>query len=200
MRPRRAIGRLSSTTALDRTAQVLPVPLGRLAPVRRQSSTLWRGCRRYESAALLAIAAVATGGALWLSVAPRSFTVEMNATEVRVDDVVLTASVVQSMHGIRVFTGPASLALAAVKSGTMRGGAVMTWKGVVSTGRCVLHVVAASASESCHFKSGAAEWTSIDTFDFASRVWHRHYEDGVDITITVPGGGEVIPIPFPLGR
>jgi hypothetical protein len=117
-----------------------------------------------------------------------------------VDDVVLTAANPRLEGGMRVFAGQASLAVTALRSGSMRAAAVMTSKGVEGTGQCELHVLALSASEACHFKSGAAELTSTATFDFASRTWHRRYSDGVEIAITVPRGSELIPLPFPLGH
>ena len=82
----------------------------------------------------------------------------------------------------------------------MRAAAVMTLNGVEATGQCEIQVLPVSASEACQFKSGAAESTSTGTFDFASRTWHRHYSDGVEVTIMVPRGSELIPIPFPLGH
>jgi hypothetical protein len=200
MRHRRAAGRLDGTAALDRTPQILPIPLGGLTPVRRRSSVVLRRFRRHQSTALLALAAVATGGAVWLSTSSRSFTVELTASELRVDGVVLTASTPQPVGGTTVFTGQASLALTTGDSGSMRAAAVMTLNGVEATGQCEMHVLPMTASEACNFKSGAAEVTSVGTFDFASRTWHRRYSDGVETTITVPGGSELIPVPFPLGH
>ena len=165
-----------------------------------EDSALMRTWRRRQSAALLAIAAAATGGAVWLSTSPRSFTVEANASEVRVDDVVLTASPPHVTGGIRVFTGQATLALTPAKSGMVHGAAVMIWKGMVTTGQCVLRLGALSATEACRFRNGAVETTATDIFDSASRLWHRRYGDGVDITVMVPKGSDLVPIPFPLGR
>jgi hypothetical protein len=199
MRHKSPEGRLPTSAVLDRRAQALPVPLGGLRPVRRQPSALLRTWRRHQSAALLAVAATATGGAVWLAATPRSFTVEANASEVRVDGAVLTASS-HGTGGIRVFSGQASLALTPSKSGMVRGAAVMVWKGMVTTGQCVLHLGPLSATETCRFRNGAVELTSTDAFDVASRVWQRRYGDGIDITVTVPKGSDLIPIPFPLGR
>ncbi len=159
-----------------------------------------RTWRRHQSAALLAVAAAATGGAVWLATSPRSFTVAANASEVRVDGVVLTASAPHVKGGMRVFTGQASLALTPAKSGMVHGAAVMVWKGMVTTGKCVLHLAPLSASETCRFRNGAVELTATDTFDSASRLWHRRYGDGVDVTVMVPKGSDLVPIPFPLGR
>ena len=198
---RRGPGGTTPTIAvLDRRTQALPVPLGGLRPVRRQSSALMRAWRRHQSAALLAIAAVATGIALWLSTSPRSFTVVANAHEVRIDGGVLSALPQHIAAGLRVFTGQASLAITPAKSGVMHGAAVMLWKGLATTGRCVLDLGPLRATEACRFRYGALELTAVDTFDFGSRLWHRRYGDGVDITVVVPKGSDVIPMPFPIGR
>ncbi len=76
----------------------------------------------------------------------------------------------------------------------------MTWNGLTVTGRCVMHMIGRSASETCEFTTGANRRASVDTFDPAARVWHRHYQDGLDVVIVVPAGTELIPIPFPLGH
>jgi hypothetical protein len=76
----------------------------------------------------------------------------------------------------------------------------MTWNGLAVTGHCVMHVAGTSASDACEFTTGGGRLASVDNFDFGARVWHRHYQDGIDVTIAVPAGTELIPIPFPLGR
>jgi hypothetical protein len=161
---------------------------------------LLRRLRRHQSTALLALAGVATGCAVWLSMSSRSFTVEMTASGLRVDDVVLTVSTSPSVDGMRVFTGQASVALATGDPGSMRAAAVTTVNGAEAIGQCESHVSSATASEACQFKRGGIELTSTATFDFVSRSWDRHYSDGVEVTIMVPKGSELIPIPFPLGH
>jgi hypothetical protein len=200
MRRRDAAGRPDGTAALDRTPQILPIPLGGLTPVRRRSSVVLRRFRRHQSTALLALAGVAIACAVWLSMTSRSFTVEMTASGLRVDEVVLTASTPRFVGGLRVFTGPASVALTAGESGSMRAAAVMTFNGVKTTGQCESHVSSRTASEACQFKGGGAGLTSTATFDFRSRTWDRRYSDGIEVTIMVPTGSELIPIPFPLGH
>jgi hypothetical protein len=200
MRHRGAADRPDGTAALDRTPQILPIPLGGLTPVRRRSSLILRRFRRHHSTALLVLAGVAIAGAVWLSTTSRSFTVEMTASGLRVDDVVLTASTPRFVGGMRVFTGEASVALAAGEPGSMRAAAVMTLNGVKTTGQCESHVLSKTASEACQFKGGGAVLTSTATFDFGSRAWDRRYSDGIGVTITVPRGSELIPIPFPLGH
>jgi hypothetical protein len=200
MRHRRAAGRPDGTAELDRTPQSLPIPLGGLTPVRRRPSVALRRFRRHQSTALLVLAGLATGAAVWLSTSSRAFTVEVTASGLRVDGVVLTASTPQSVGGMRVFTGPASVALAAGESGSMRAAAVMTSNGLETTGQCESHVLPTTASEACQFKSGGAVFTSTARFDFGSRAWDRRYSDGIEVTIMVPRGSELIPIPFPLGH
>jgi hypothetical protein len=131
---------------------------------------------------------------------PRSFTVVVRGGGVSIDGEVLTAAVQEPANGTRVFTGRGSLAITTVSAGTTRAGAVMTWNGLAATGHCLLHRAGSHASEACEFTTGADRLTSVDTFDFAAMVWHRHYQDGIDVTIAVPAGTELIPIPLPLGR
>jgi hypothetical protein len=200
MGDKRVAGRIDGAAALDRMPQILPIPLGGLTPVRRRSSAVLRRFRRHQTTALLGLAAVATGGAAWLSTSSRSFTVEVTVGGVRVDDAVLTASTRHPVGGMRVFTGQASLALTTGDSGSKRAAAVMTLNGVEETGQCEIHVLPMTASEACRFKGGALEFTSAGAFDFASWTWHRRYSDGVEISIKVPRGSELIPIPFPLGH
>jgi hypothetical protein len=197
---RRAVGRSDGAAALDRTPQILPIPLGGLTPVRRRSSVILRRFRQLQPTALLALAGVATGCAVWLSISSRSFTVEMTASGLRVDDVVLTVSTSRSVDGMRVFTGQASVALTTGEPGSMRAAAVTTVNGVEATGQCESRVLSTTASEACQFRRGGIELTSTATFDFVSRTWDRRYSDGIEVTIMVPRGSELIPIPFPLGH
>ncbi|HUZ71021.1 MAG TPA: hypothetical protein VMU65_15035 [Candidatus Saccharimonadales bacterium] len=192
----RATGRL----ALDRSPQVLPVPLGGLTPARRHPSTLLRHWWRHQPKVMMAMALVAGICSVWLALIPPSFTIAMDATGVHVDGAVLRAATPQSVLGMRVFRGPASLAITASRGGASRAGAVMTWGGVVTTGRCVLVVIATGASDTCRFTMGSARLSARDTFDARAHIWHRVYGDGADVTIAVPAGSPLIPIPFPLGH
>jgi hypothetical protein len=197
---RRTIFGLGSITALDRTVQILPVPLAGLTPVRRRSSRFMRGWRRRRSIVVggLGIAAVVAGALVWTT--PRSFTVGMRSGKIIVDSLVLTPRAGPFSNGVRVFTGSATLAVSLPKSGTTYGGAVMTWGGVATTGRCALHASDMPVVETCRFTDGSGALTSTDTFDPTTRTWQRRYEDGVDVSITVPPASALIPIPFPLGH
>jgi hypothetical protein len=201
VREQRSASPLPTEPALDRSPQTLPVPLGGLSPARRQSSALAWWWRRHQPTALTVIAIASIGVAVWVSTSPRSFSVVVRGGDVSVDGEILTPAVQEPANGVRVFTGRGSVAIGAASSGTTRSGAVMTWNGLAMTGQCVLHVTGANASEACEFTTeGGARVTSVDNFDFDARVWHRRYQDGMDVTIAVPAGTELIPIPFPLGR
>jgi hypothetical protein len=158
-----------------------------------------RTLRRHRSAPLVAFAFAASGCGVWLSTSPRSFDAGGDAVGVHIDDMTLTPFA-QPDAGTRVFTGAATLVIVAPSPRTERAGAVTTWNGLPTTGRCVLTDGAAVVSEICEYDLGTARLTSTDSFTPATRSWHRRYSDGVEITIAVPAGSAVIPIPFPLGR
>lgn len=187
------------TTPLPRSVQTLPVPLGGLAPVHRQSTALQRLWRQQRSGRLVVLALIAAASGVWLSISPRSFDAGNDATGVHIDDILLTP-LAQSTPGMRFFTGVAALVITTTSDGTMRAGAVMTWNGVSTTARCVLRPNDAGAEETCNYDMGPARLISTDKYVARMRMWDRRYGDGVEINITVPGGNALIPIPFPLGR
>jgi len=184
---------------IDRVAQVLPVPLGGLVPARRPPSRA-RVWRRHQSATLAALALIAGGAGVWISVAPRAHWVSFEAHAVRVDDAMLTSVAAPPGATLRLFSGAATLALMPGGADIMRGGAVMSWNGSTTTGRCVLELETTRPTETCDFTLGSRHLASHDTFDEAASVWHRHYSDGVEVAITVAQGSQIIPLPFPLGR
>ncbi len=148
----------------------------------------------------MVLALIAAGTGVWLSTSPRPHVVAMDPGGVRVDDIVLTRLASEPSAGLQLFTGVATLALSRAGSGVMRGGAVMTWNGHVTTGRCVVHMARHATGEACEFRVGTTRLDAVDTFDNTSSTWHRHYSDGVEIAITVPGGSALIPVPFPVGH
>jgi hypothetical protein len=159
-----------------------------------------RKWRRHQPQ-VLTFAALVTGiCGVWLAASPLTSTVAMEATGVNVDGAFLTRVAPQTTPGVHVFNGPASLAITVPKGGTSHAGAVMIWGGLATTGQCVLVVVDGGASDACQFNEGSARFSAADTFDARRLVWHRRYTDGVDVTITVPDGTALIPIPFPLGH
>ena len=180
--------------------QILPVPLGGMVPARRRRNEWLRRWRRHEARAFAVLALIAAGMGVWLSTSPRGHVVSMNSGGVRMDDLVLTRLTSAPSAGFQLFTGVATLALHPAAPGIMRGGAVMTWNGHATTGRCVIHMTRHVTGEACEFSIGATRLTAADTFDLASRTWHRRYSDGVEIAIAVPGGSALIPVPFPVGH
>jgi len=180
--------------------QILPVPLGGMVPARRRQNVWLRRWRRHQAGALAVLALTAAGMGVWLSTSPRGHVVSMNAGGVRVDDIVLARVASPPDAGFQLFTGVATLALNPAGPGIMRGGAVMSWNGHATTGRCVVRTTRHATAEACEFSIGTARLTAADTFDHASSSWHRRYSDGVEIAIAVPSGSALIPMPFPVGH
>ncbi len=180
--------------------QILPVPLGGMLPVHRRQNAWLRRWRRHEAGALTVLALIAAGIGVGLSTSPRGHVVSMNAVGVRVDEVVLTRVASAPSAEFQLFTGVATLALHEAAPGVMRGGAVMTWNGHATTGRCVVRMTRHATGEACEFSIGTTRLTADDIFDHASSTWHRRYSDGVEIAIAVPGGSPLIPVPFPVGH
>ncbi len=193
-----AVADRAGTGSLDRTPQTLPIPLGGLAPAHRQTSALRRGLHRHRGAPLVALALVASGGGVWLSAGTPAFEVGRDAAGLHVDGMTLSP-IAELVAGTRVFTGAATLAIT-TRSGVVRAGSVMTWNGVLASGRCVLRRGVAGSSETCVYSIGTTRLTSADRFVDATRTWSRHYSDGVDITIGVSAAATLIPLPFPFGR
>jgi hypothetical protein len=191
---------IGAQTPLDRSTQLLPIPLGGLTPVRRRPSSLARFWWHHRAAVSMVLALASTGAGVWLSVSPRVPSVGEDAGGVHIESITLTAVTPQSIAGMRVFTGDASLAISVEKLGLVQAGAVMTWGGAPATGRCVLRTAAARTTEACAFVIGTTRLSAVDSYDTRARTWHRQYHDGVDIAISVPAGEDPIPVPFPLGR
>jgi hypothetical protein len=196
---RAILGSPDRIAALDRGAQTLPIPLGGLAPAHRRPTAVKRMLGRHRSAPLIAAALLAAGIGIWLSTSTRSFDVGQDATGIHIDDMTL-APTGQSVAGLQVFTGAATVAVVVTPSRLVRAGAVMTWNGLHATGRCVLARSGTGATETCAYVIGATRLTSVDTYIAGTRAWSRRYGDGVEIAIHVPRGSTLIPVPFPLGR
>ena len=193
--------RIAGPAALDRSPQLLPVPLGGLRPARRRPSAFlsrWR--RQRPQVVMFATALVAGVCGVWLATDPATSTVVMDTAGVHVDGALLALVSQQTFPGAQVFDGAASLAIGVPRGGMSRAGAVMTWEGLATTGQCVLVVVGAGVSEACHFTPGVVRVSAVDTFDARGHVWRRRYADGMDVTVAVPAGSALIPIPFPLGH
>lgn len=200
MSDRHRCARLAIPPALDRTPQLLPVPLGGLTPVRRHPSTLFRLWRHHHTMAMTVTALLAGSVGVWLATTPVASSVVMTAAGVQVDGVALTLATSRTGSSLHIYTGPASLAIRTSSGRNSSAGAVMTWGGLATTGRCLLVATGAGASDACEFRVGSARLSSTDTFDARTHLWHRSYSDGVAVTIAVPAGSTLIPIPFPLGH
>ena len=100
----------------------------------------------------------------------------------------------------KVFTGAATMVISTMASTIVKSAAVMTWNNTPTTGRCTLVDAESGATETCYYVMGTTRLISVDSFDSRTRIWHRRYGDGVEVTITVPDHDVVIPLPFPLGR
>ncbi|MBV9099467.1 MAG: hypothetical protein JOZ46_03540 [Candidatus Dormibacteraeota bacterium] len=188
-----------SPTALERTSQNIPVPIGGLAPARG-APPVWRAALRRNRGRWLSVAGLAlaaTGAALALSTPATQ--IYMSAGTVWVGSDAFTA--VRQSSAVRVFRGPLTLVLVSRGAGVVRGTAVGVVDGTRMSGVCDLDQPAATPSERCTFTLGgsANTVTATDSFDAATRTWHRRYSDGRTVTFAVPPGGQLVPIPVPLG-
>ncbi len=134
-----------------------------------------------------------------MSTAPRSFDAGQDGTGVHVDGTTLTP-VAQKTSGSQVYTGAATLVIDTSSSGVITAAAVMTWNGLSATVRCVFLHSGTGGVETCLYELGSQQLSSIDRFSAGTQSWYRQYSDGVAVTISVPRGSMVIPVPFPLGH
>jgi hypothetical protein len=167
--------------------------------VHRGTTRFRRAVRQYRSIPILALAVAFAAVGVWLSVSARPVEFGLDGSGIHVDGVTLTR-IAQSGRGSETFTGAATMVIDTAPSGVVTAAAVMNWNGLAATGRCVLRHGAATIAETCTYELGLHRLTSTDRFSVATRTWHREYGDGVGISIVVPAGSTVIPIPFPLGR
>ena len=195
----RTVLRTVAQPPLARSTQTLPVPLGGLAPVHRRTTNWRRTVRAHRSVATLLLALISAAAGVWLSAAPRSFDAGKDGAGVHVDGTTLTL-VAQETPGSQVFTGAATLVLDTASSGVITAAAVMTWNGISATVRCAFLRNGTGGVESCVYELGSQRLSSIDRFSASSQTWYRQYSDGVAVTISVPQGSIVIPVPFPLGH
>jgi hypothetical protein len=102
----------------------------------------------------------------------------------------------------RLYTGPATLLMVDQPDGAVIASAVTYLEGEKVTGVCTFGPpTTTEVTERCLLHIGSAAVTCEDALRFESQGgWQRRCSDGQVLTITVPAGGEVIPMPFPLGR
>lgn len=190
---------------IDRDPQLLPVPLGGLRPRRQVRSVpaplrLWRR-HGYEI--------LATGGLL-LAVAAAVVTMTRPALAVYLEgDTVHIGSLTLShprdngdLAEGRLYTGAATLLLVSRPDGAVIASAVTFLGGERVTGVCTLGPpVTTEITESCAFHIGGRSVTCEDVLRFDTPgTWERACSDGQRLTVAVPAGETVIPMPFPLGR
>ncbi len=197
--------RRGGTGLIDRDPQLLPVPLGDLRP-RRQARSVpapLRVWRRHSFEIL------ATWGLL-LAVAAAVVTVTRPALAVYLEgDTVhigsLTLSHPPDNDGLaegRLYTGPATLLMVSRPGGGVVASAVTFLGGERVTGVCTLGPPAATEiTESCALHIGGRSVSCEDVLRFeAPGSWQRACNDGQRLTVSVPAGAVVMPMPFPLGR
>lgn len=102
----------------------------------------------------------------------------------------------------RLYTGPAALLMVSRPGGAVVASAVTFLGGQRVTGVCTFGPpAAAEITESCSLHIGGRSVTCLDALRFAAPgSWERTCSDGQRLTVSVPSGTAVIPMPFPLGR
>jgi hypothetical protein len=199
------IRRPGTAGGIDRDPQHLPVPIGGLHPRRQPRTTpaalrLWR--RRGSEL-------VATAGLL-LAVAAAVVTVTRPPLSVYLEDNTVHVAGLTLAHpadngGLtdgRLYTGPAALLMVDRPGGAVVASAVTYLEGEKVTGVCDFGPpTTTEVAERCVLQIGSASVTCEDALRFEGQgSWQRRCSDGQVLTVTVPAGAEVIPMPFPLGR
>jgi hypothetical protein len=102
----------------------------------------------------------------------------------------------------RLYTGPATLLMVARPDGSVVASAITYLGGERVTGVCTFGPPGATGvTEHCALHIGGMSVTCEDALRFdVPGGWQRRCSDGQVLTVSVPGGAEVIPMPFPLGR
>jgi hypothetical protein len=101
-----------------------------------------------------------------------------------------------------VYTGAATLLLVDRPDGSVVASGVTFVEGERVTGVCAFGPPSADEiAERCVLHLGLTAVTCHDTLRFdAPGSWQRRCSDGQDLTVAVPSGTGVVPMPFPLGR
>jgi hypothetical protein len=183
---------------LDRLAQYLPVPLGGLAPAHRKRRALAAFWHRRGGLILGSLGLLAAGAGLWFQASPRSINVYSDRVGVHIGDVQLREASADAM--LRVFSGDAAWAVQRVDRGRLYAGGSAILNGRQTSGHCQLSTAEMVTRETCTFSIDGAQLTSDDRFDSHARRWQRTYSDGRQAYFVVPEGGDVVPVPLPLGR
>jgi hypothetical protein len=190
---------------IDRDPQHLPVPIGDLRPRRQARTTLaplrlWRrrGSELVAAAGLLLVVAAAV-----VTVTRPPLSVYLEGDIVHVAGFTLSHPAHNGgLTDGRLYTGPATLLMVDRPDGAVIASAVTYLDGERVTGVCNFGPpTAALVAERCILHIGSEAVTCEDVLRFSAQgSWQRRCSDGQVLTVTVPAGGEVIPMPFPLGR
>jgi len=190
---------------IDRDAQHLPVPIGDLRPRRHRRTTpaalrLWRR-RGSELAAAVGLLLAVAAAVVTVTRPPLSVYLEDNAVHVAG----LTLSHPMDNGGLtdgHLFTGPATLLMVDRPHGAVVASAVTYLRGARVTGVCDFGPpTTTEVAERCILQIGSVSVTCEDALRFEGQgSWQRSCSDGQRLTVTVPAGAVVIPMPFPLGR
>jgi len=190
---------------IDRDPQHLPVPLGDLRPRRqaRGAAAPTRFWRRRNSEIVAAVGMLLAIAAAVVTVTRPPLSVYLEGDTVHVGGLALTH---QAGNGGltegSLFTGPATLLMVTRSDGSVVASAVTFLAGRRVTGVCHFGPPGATEiMEHCELHIGGASVTCDDTLRFdAPGSWQRRCSDGQALTVSVPDGTDVIPMPFPLGR
>ncbi|MGD0833675.1 MAG: hypothetical protein ABSA40_04510 [Candidatus Dormibacteria bacterium] len=102
----------------------------------------------------------------------------------------------------RLYTGAATMVLTTGPDGSVIASGVTYDKGVEVRAVCALEAPTSSeVRERCLFHTDGASFACVDVYNLtAPGAWQRRCSDGQVLSIDVPAGAELIPVPFPVGR
>jgi hypothetical protein len=202
---RATISRPPPHVSAERRPQYLPIPLGDLRPARRlqrrrMTERLWRRYRA-ELVAVLGILLAAT--AALVSIARPTDSVYLRGDRVYVDGVALVHP--PGNAGVatgRVYEGPATLVIVTGSDGLVTASAVTFLGTEKVTAVCRLDPPASGELlDRCQLQIGRSAVRCRDTMPLDSPgTWDRRCSDGRHLSIAVPSGAALIPMPFPLGE
>lgn len=189
---------------VDREPRNLPIPIGDLRPIRRPPpGSRMRGWRRRGPALLTLLGVLLVVSAAMVTVTRPPLSAYLDEDTVHVAGVTLThpASNGGLASGL-LYQGAATLLLVDAPDRRVVASAVTYLDGAKVTGVCDLGPpTRTQVAESCVLAIGDQSVTCDDVLRFAAPGdWARRCSDGQTLTVSVPQGASVIPLPFPLGR
>jgi hypothetical protein len=190
---------------VDREARSLPVPIAGLRPVRRSrrrhaTLRLWRS-RGRQLLTVIGLLLAAAAAAVTLTRPPLSVYAEGGVIHLQ-GSLLLPAASPDVPAGDRLYTGAATLLLVPGRGGAIVAAAVTVLDGQHVSGLCDFGPPSAvQVAERCTLRIGRHAVTCDDVLRFAEAgTWQRRCSDGQSLVVSVPKGGTVVPMPFPLGR